>query len=126
MPDDRRVVAPPADEDEAMMREAMAAAATVRSRTSPNPWVGCVIVPAGDEPAVEAATEPPGGPHAEAGALALAGASARGATVYVTLEPCAHQGRTPPCADAIVAAGISRVVSAMEDPDARVRGGALR
>jgi diaminohydroxyphosphoribosylaminopyrimidine deaminase/5-amino-6-(5-phosphoribosylamino)uracil reductase len=110
------------DEDEAMMREAMAAAATARSRTSPNPWVGCVIVPAGDEPAVEAATEPAGGPHAEAAALALAGASARGATVYVTLEPCAHQGRTPPCADALIAAGVRRVVVGIEDPDRNVQG----
>ncbi len=111
-----------ADEDEAMMQEAMAVAATARWRTSPNPWVGCVIVPASDGPAFEAATEPPGGPHAEAAALALAGPSAAGATVYVTLEPCAHHGRTPPCADALVAAGVSRVVVGIEDPDPHVRG----
>jgi diaminohydroxyphosphoribosylaminopyrimidine deaminase/5-amino-6-(5-phosphoribosylamino)uracil reductase len=122
MHDDQEVVVDPADEDEAMMREAIAAAATVRTSTSPNPWVGCVIVPAGDEPAVEAATEPPGGPHAEAAALQLAGTTARGATVYVTLEPCAHQGRTPACADALVAAGVRRVVIGLVDPDPKVRG----
>jgi diaminohydroxyphosphoribosylaminopyrimidine deaminase / 5-amino-6-(5-phosphoribosylamino)uracil reductase len=110
------------DTDEAMMQEAIAVAATVRWTTSPNPWVGCVIVPAGEGPAIEAATEPPGGPHAEAAALAVAGAAARGATVYVTLEPCAHHGRTPPCADALVSAGVRRVVIGMEDPDPLVAG----
>ena len=109
-------------EDEALMGEAIAVAATARTTASPNPWVGCVIVPAGDGPAVEAATHPPGGPHAEAAALALAGDAARGATVYVTLEPCAHHGRTAPCAEALVAAGVRRVVVGLEDPDARVRG----
>ncbi len=112
-------------EDQAMMGEAIAAAATVRMSTSPNPWVGCVIVPAGDEPAVIGATEPPGGPHAEAVALDLAGDSARGSTVYVTLEPCCHTGRTPPCADALIAAGVRRVVVGIEDPDARVRGNGI-
>src|ERR1700694_41350 len=105
-----------------MMREAMAVAATARSATSPNPWVGCVIVPEGEGPAFEAATEPPGGPHAEAAALALAGEAARGATVYVTLEPCAHHGRTPPCAEALIAAGVKRVVVSIDDPDPNVRG----
>src|ERR1700676_608962 len=105
-----------------MMREAMTVAATARPVTSPNPWVGCVIVPEGEGPAVEAATEPPGGPHAEAGALALAGEAARGATAYVTLEPCAHFGRTPPCTDALIAAGVRRVVVGIEDPDPNVRG----
>jgi diaminohydroxyphosphoribosylaminopyrimidine deaminase / 5-amino-6-(5-phosphoribosylamino)uracil reductase len=109
-------------EDEAMMREAMAVAATARSATSPNPWVGCVIVPEGEGPASEAATEPPGGPHAEAAALALAGETARGATVYVTLEPCGHHGRTPPCAGALIEAGVRRVVVGVEDPDPQVRG----
>jgi diaminohydroxyphosphoribosylaminopyrimidine deaminase / 5-amino-6-(5-phosphoribosylamino)uracil reductase len=110
------------DEDEALMQEAIAIAATVRCTTSPNPWVGCVIVPAGDGPAIEAATEPPGGPHAEAAALAAAGGAARGATVYVTLEPCSHHGRTPPCADALVSAGVRRVVIGIEDPDPMVSG----
>ena len=104
-----------------MMAEAIAAAASVRT-TSPNPWVGCVIVPDGEVPASIGATEPPGGPHAEAAALALAGATARGATVYVTLEPCSHTGRTPPCADALIAAGVRRVVVGIVDPDPRVAG----
>jgi diaminohydroxyphosphoribosylaminopyrimidine deaminase/5-amino-6-(5-phosphoribosylamino)uracil reductase len=119
-------VAEAVDEDEAMMREAMTAAAGVRRSTSPNPWVGCVIVPDSDEPAAIGATDPPGGPHAEAVALALAGDSARGATVYVTLEPCSHTGRTPPCADALIAAGVRRVVVGVEDPDPRVRGEGIR
>src|ERR1700691_5816915 len=108
------------------MRRALAQAATVRSTTAPNPWVGCVIVPAGsaeDGGAVFAgATAPPGGPHAEVAALGQAGEAARGATLYVTLEPCAHHGRTPPCTDAIIAAGVARVVIAVEDPDAHVAG----
>lgn len=111
-----------AAEDEAWMGEAMAAAATVRTSTAPNPWVGCVIVPADGQPAAIGATEPPGGPHAEAVALELAGASARGSTAYVTLEPCSHHGRTPPCADALVAAGVARVVIGVTDPDVRVAG----
>jgi diaminohydroxyphosphoribosylaminopyrimidine deaminase / 5-amino-6-(5-phosphoribosylamino)uracil reductase len=110
------------DEDQAMMREAIALAETVRSQTSPNPWVGCVIVPAGDEPAALGATQPPGGPHAEAVALDLAGPSAAGAVAYVTLEPCSHHGRTPPCADALIAAGVRRVVIGIVDPDPRVAG----
>ncbi len=68
------------------------------------------------------ATAPPGGPHAEVTALAAAGEAARGATLYVTLEPCAHHGRTPPCSDAIVAAGVTRVVVGIEDPDEKVAG----
>ena len=113
------------DEDRAMMREAIIAAAGVRASTSPNPWVGCVIVPGDDAPAVIGATDPPGGPHAEAAALALAGETARGSTVYVTLEPCCHHGRTPPCADALMAAGVRRVVVGIEDPDPRVRGAGI-
>jgi diaminohydroxyphosphoribosylaminopyrimidine deaminase / 5-amino-6-(5-phosphoribosylamino)uracil reductase len=109
-------------EDQAMMREAIIAAAGVRLSTSPNPWVGCVIVPAGDGPAFIGATEPPGGRHAEAAAVALAGEAAKGSTVYATLEPCSHTGRTPPCADALIKAGVRRVVVGLEDPDPRVRG----
>ena len=104
------------------MAEAIALGASVRPWTSPNPWVGCVLVPDGGGPAFEGATEPPGGRHAEAVALDLAGEDARGATAYVTLEPCAHHGRTPPCADALVEAGVRRVVVATEDPDPRVDG----
>ena len=108
------------------MRRAMALAATVRTSTAPNPWVGSVIVPAtagGDGTAFfEGATAPPGGPHAEVTALARAGEAARGATLYVTLEPCAHQGRTPPCTNAIIEAGVARVVIGIEDPDQRVAG----
>lgn len=114
------------DEDRAMMGEAIAAAALVRSRTSPNPWVGCVIVPQGDGPASVGATEPPGGMHAEAAALALAGADAAGAVAYVTLEPCSHHGRTPPCADALIDAGVRRVVVGIADPDPHVRGAGIR
>ncbi len=115
-----------AADDRAWMGEAIAAARTVRAVTSPNPWVGCVIVPDGDAPASEGATRPPGGLHAEAVALELAGPSAAGATAYVTLEPCAHHGRTPPCADALIAAGVARVVVGIEDPDEHVRGAGVR
>ncbi|HWG74784.1 MAG TPA: bifunctional diaminohydroxyphosphoribosylaminopyrimidine deaminase/5-amino-6-(5-phosphoribosylamino)uracil reductase RibD [Acidimicrobiales bacterium] len=113
-------------DDEAWMGEALAAGAAVRGCTSPNPWVGCVIVPDGDAPACEGASEPAGGAHAEAVAVALAGRSAAGATAYVTLEPCSHHGLTPPCADALIAAGVARVVVAIEDPDPRVSGAGLR
>ncbi len=114
-------------DDVEQMRRAMALAAAVRSSTAPNPWVGCVVVPRGaegaDGPTVfEGATAPPGGPHAEVTALGAAGDAARGATLYVTLEPCAHHGRTPPCTDAVVAAGVARVVVGIEDPDPQVAG----
>jgi diaminohydroxyphosphoribosylaminopyrimidine deaminase / 5-amino-6-(5-phosphoribosylamino)uracil reductase len=116
-------------DDTEHMRRALAQAATVRSITAPNPWVGCVIVPpdsAADGGVVFAgATAPPGGLHAEAAALQAAGDAARGATLYVTLEPCAHQGRTPPCADAIIEAGVARVVVGIEDPDDQVAGRGL-
>jgi diaminohydroxyphosphoribosylaminopyrimidine deaminase/5-amino-6-(5-phosphoribosylamino)uracil reductase len=106
------------------MARALELAASVRGTTSPNPWVGAVLV-APDGRRFEGATRPPGGPHAESVALAAAGDAARGATLYVTLEPCAHHGRTPPCADAIVAAGVARVVVALEDPDPAVAGRGL-
>ena len=107
--------------DEQLMRRAIALAATARTRTSPNPWVGCALqTAAGDM--FEGATEPPGGPHAEVVALRSAGEAARGATLASTLEPCSHHGRTPPCVDAIVAAGVARVVVGIEDPDPHVRG----
>jgi diaminohydroxyphosphoribosylaminopyrimidine deaminase / 5-amino-6-(5-phosphoribosylamino)uracil reductase len=103
------------------MALALHASRRVRTTTSPNPWVGCVIV-AADGKRFEGATEPPGGLHAEAGALHLAGSAAIGSTVYVTLEPCSHHGRTPPCVDALIVAGVRRVVVGTLDPDARVHG----
>src|SRR3954468_8344817 len=108
------------DRDEELMWRAMALAASVRGTTSPNPWVGAVLTT--DDGVVEGATQPPGGPHAEVVALERAGDAARGATMVVTLEPCAHHGRTPPCVDAIIEAGIARVVVGIEDPDPNVRG----
>ena len=115
-------------DDVERMRRAMALAAEVRTTTAPNPWVGCVVVPtragsgAGTTDVFEGATAPPGGPHAEVAALERAGERARGATLYVTLEPCAHHGRTPPCTDAIIEAGVARVVIGIEDPDPHVAG----
>ncbi|MDE0137743.1 MAG: GTP cyclohydrolase II [bacterium] len=91
-------------------------------RTHPNPRVGCVIVGAGGKVVGEGAHRGVGTPHAEAVALSQAGGAARDSTAFVTLEPCSHSGRTPPCADALVAAGVKRVVIAAYDPDARVRG----
>ncbi len=105
------------------MERAIAAGDSVRGSTAPNPWVGCVVVSARDPAQVfEGATAPPGGPHAEVTALARAGEHARGATLFTTLEPCDHHGRTPPCTDAIIAAGVARVVIAVEDPDPQVAG----
>ena len=103
------------------MQQAVDLAAAVRGATSPNPWVGCVIE-APDGQVFTGATEPPGGAHAEVVALRHAGDHARGATAWVTLEPCSHTGRTGPCADALIAAGIARVVVAIEDPDPQVSG----
>jgi diaminohydroxyphosphoribosylaminopyrimidine deaminase/5-amino-6-(5-phosphoribosylamino)uracil reductase len=100
------------------MDRAIQLAAGVRPSTSPNPWVGCVIEPGG----FTGATRPPGGAHAEIAALDAAGDRAQGATLYTTLEPCSHTGRTPPCTDAILAAGVARVVVAIEDPDPQVSG----
>lgn len=108
-----------------LMRAAMGAAETVRATTSPNPWVGCAIRLV-DGTVVTGATQPPGGRHAERVALdAVPAGAARGATVAVTLEPCSHHGRTPPCADALVEAGVSRVIVGTVDPDHRVAGTGL-
>lgn len=111
------------------MRSALVLAGRGLGRVAPNPAVGCVIVaPEGGRGRVlgRGWTQPGGRPHAESEALARAGASAAGATAYITLEPCAHRGRTPPCADALVAAGIRRCVVALEDPDPRVNGRGLK
>ena len=112
-------------DDEAVMQRAVALAAAVRASTSPNPWVGCVLT-AADGTRYEGATQPPGGPHAERAALVAAGEAARGATVHCTLEPCSHHGRTGPCADALIEAGVARVVFALEDPDPKVAGEGAR
>jgi diaminohydroxyphosphoribosylaminopyrimidine deaminase/5-amino-6-(5-phosphoribosylamino)uracil reductase len=110
--------------DERFMRRALGLAERARGLTSPNPVVGAVIVRDG-EVVGEGFHRGAGQPHAEIEALAAAGARAAGAALYVTLEPCAHQGRTPPCAPAIAAAGIRRVVAAIGDPNPRVAGRGL-
>lgn len=111
--------------DERFMRLALAVGARNLGLTWPNPAVGSVVVVEdGDGPLIlaQGATRPGGRPHSERVALKAAGEAARGGTLYVTLEPCSHQGQSPPCVDAIMKAGIKRVVSALEDPDHRVAG----
>jgi len=110
--------------DRRWLARAIALGETARSLSSPNPAVGCVVVVDG-RIAGEGATREAGGPHAEVVALAEAGDTARGGTAYVTLEPCAHQGRTPPCTHALVAAGVARVVVAHPDPNPIAAGGAV-
>jgi diaminohydroxyphosphoribosylaminopyrimidine deaminase/5-amino-6-(5-phosphoribosylamino)uracil reductase len=102
--------------DHAMMRRALALAEKGLYTATPNPRVGCVLAQ-GQTIVGEGCHERTGAPHAEANALAAAGSAARGATAYVSLEPCNHQGRTPPCADALAAAGVARVVAALRDPN---------
>jgi diaminohydroxyphosphoribosylaminopyrimidine deaminase/5-amino-6-(5-phosphoribosylamino)uracil reductase len=115
---------------EALMRDALALAEQAVALSEPNPRVGCVIVSADGRVIGRGHTQQAGGPHAEVMALRDAaehGETVRGATVLVTLEPCAHHGRTPPCCDALVAAGVARVVMAVEDPNPLVAGaGAAR
>jgi diaminohydroxyphosphoribosylaminopyrimidine deaminase / 5-amino-6-(5-phosphoribosylamino)uracil reductase len=108
--------------DTAAMRAAIAAAETARTSTAPNPWVGAVVVSGDGTIVATGVTQPPGGAHAERVALAAAGPAAVGATLVTTLEPCSHHGRTPPCVDGIVEAGIRRVVVGIEDPDPLVAG----
>lgn len=103
------------------MRAALGLARRGLGNVWPNPAVGCVIVQGG-RVVGRGWTQPGGRPHAETEALAMAGAAARGATAYVTLEPCSHHGKTPPCAEALIQAGIARVVAAIEDTDPRVSG----
>ena len=105
------------------MRHALALAARGLGQVAPNPAVGCVIVaPENGRVLGRGWTQAGGRPHAETMALAEAGEAARGTTAYVTLEPCAHHGATPPCAEALIKAGVMRVLAAVEDPDPRVRG----
>lgn len=104
-----------------MMSLALAQARAQLGRTAPNPSVGCVLAK-GDRIIATGATADQGRPHAERVALDKAGDAARGATAYVTLEPCAHHGQTPPCAEALVEAGTARVVIACHDHDPRVAG----
>jgi diaminohydroxyphosphoribosylaminopyrimidine deaminase/5-amino-6-(5-phosphoribosylamino)uracil reductase len=104
------------------MAEAVALGERGRLSAPPNPWVGCIVVASDGEVVGRGFHRRAGEPHAEVHALREAGDRARGATAYVTLEPCAHQGRTPPCAPALVEAGVSRVVVAVLDPDDRVAG----
>ena len=115
----------PTSEDERWMARALALAERGRGLCTPNPMVGAVVVSEGRLVGEDFHARA-GGPHAETEALRQAGDRARGATLYVTLEPCNHQGRTPPCVDAILRAGIRRVVVAAGDPNPRVRGGGTR
>ncbi|CAN5730099.1 bifunctional diaminohydroxyphosphoribosylaminopyrimidine deaminase/5-amino-6-(5-phosphoribosylamino)uracil reductase RibD [soil metagenome] len=108
------------------MRQALQLAERGRGSTSPNPMVGAVVVDRDLVLVGRGAHQFAGGPHAEAHALASAGASATGGTLYCTLEPCSHFGRTPPCAPAVADAGIARVVVATEDPNPKVAGAGLR
>jgi diaminohydroxyphosphoribosylaminopyrimidine deaminase/5-amino-6-(5-phosphoribosylamino)uracil reductase len=107
------------------MRAALALAGRGLGRVWPNPAVGCVLVDQDGRVTGRGWTQPGGRPHAETEALARAGGAAKGATAYVTLEPCVHHGQTPPCADALIEAGVARVIAATEDPDPRVKGGGL-
>ena len=110
--------------DLSLMARALQLATRGRYTTMPNPMVGCVIA-RGDQVVGEGWHERAGEPHAEIHALSQAGSAAKGATAYVTLEPCSHYGRTPPCAEALVSAGIARVVYAMVDPNPEVAGAGL-
>ena len=112
----------PHELDRSLIKEALRLAARGSGRTSPNPMVGAVVA-RGDEVVGKGYHEAVGGPHAEVNALKKAGDRARGATLYVTLEPCNHHGRTPPCTEAVLRAGISRVVVGMRDPNPHVEGG---
>jgi diaminohydroxyphosphoribosylaminopyrimidine deaminase/5-amino-6-(5-phosphoribosylamino)uracil reductase len=111
------------DDHAAWMARAIFVAERGRGRTTPNPLVGAVVISPDGIVLGQGAHLMAGGPHAEVHALAAAGAAARGATLYCTLEPCCHTGRTGPCTDAVIAAGIIRVVTAIEDPNPRVAGG---
>jgi diaminohydroxyphosphoribosylaminopyrimidine deaminase/5-amino-6-(5-phosphoribosylamino)uracil reductase len=111
--------------ERAFMQRALALAERGMYGTTPNPRVGCVLV-RGEQIVGEGWHEKAGGPHAEVAALAQAGSAAKGATAYLNLEPCNHHGRTPPCAEALLRAGVTRVVAAMRDPNPEARGGGAR
>jgi diaminohydroxyphosphoribosylaminopyrimidine deaminase / 5-amino-6-(5-phosphoribosylamino)uracil reductase len=113
-----------APRDLAYMRAALGLARRGLGQVWPNPAVGCVIVKDG-RVGGRGWTQPGGRPHAETEALARAGKAAKGATAYVSLEPCSHHGKTPPCAEALIAAGVARVVAAVKDPDPRVSGAGI-
>lgn len=113
---------PTTQQDEHFMQQALQLAARGAFSAAPNPQVGCVIVAASGDVVGRGWHERPGEPHAEVYALREAGAKAAGATAYVTLEPCSHHGRTPPCADALIKAQVARVVVAMQDPNPLVAG----
>jgi diaminohydroxyphosphoribosylaminopyrimidine deaminase/5-amino-6-(5-phosphoribosylamino)uracil reductase len=115
----------PAEIDKRWMRAAIAQSRHAEGRTQSNPPVGCVILDKFGHLCAAAHTGLGGVPHAETQALDMAGKSAKGSTVYVTLEPCAHFGKTPPCIDALITAGVARIVVAVGDPDARVNGRGL-
>src|SRR3954467_13162026 len=114
------------NDDVRFMRKAIALAERGRATTSPNPMVGALVVDRHGVIVGRGAHRVAGGPHAEVIALADAGPRAGGATLYCTLEPCSHTGRTGPCAPLVTAAGIARAVIAMEDPNPLVNGGGLR
>jgi diaminohydroxyphosphoribosylaminopyrimidine deaminase / 5-amino-6-(5-phosphoribosylamino)uracil reductase len=124
-PESRTTDDPGAEEDARFMERALVLAERGLGLAPPNPLVGAVVV-TGGEIVGEGWHEGPGTPHAEVIALGEAGERARGATLYTTLEPCSHQGRTPPCAPAVAKAGIARVVAAVGDPNPLVDGGGLR
>ena len=115
----------PAEIDKRWMRAAIAQSRHAEGRTQSNPPVGCVILDKLGRLCAAAHTGMDGVPHAETQALDMAGELAKGSTVYVTLEPCAHYGKTPPCIEALIAAGVARIVVAIGDPDARVNGRGL-
>lgn len=110
--------------DREMMQRCLQLASRARGRTSPNPMVGAVVVREG-KIVGEGFHPEPGQPHAEVFALQAAGKFAKGANIYVNLEPCNHFGRTPPCTDALIAAGVAKVIAGMVDPDSRVSGGGI-
>lgn len=109
-------------DDRRFMKSALVLARRGLGTVAPNPAVGCVVVTPEGQVVGRGWTQPGGRPHAETEALARAGEAARGGTAYVTLEPCSHVGQTPPCCEALIAAGVGRVVVAIEDPDERVSG----